>query len=318
MGRLTTNELRGIWAGITLPWDEHDHLDEAAYQADIERMCQAGVHGIYTTGSTGEFYALDFDEFTRMVDIQDALCGQYRMPLQIGCCADCTRKTLRLVEYAAAKAQVGAVQITLPYWMELSDREILRFFQDIAAVCPEMPIIHYNVPRAKRFLQGPDYLRILDVTPSLAGVKYTYAGTNFGNLQQALLLTPQLAYFVGENLLVSAMMLGARGSCSSVISTNPPFMLKMYALAEQGHWDEALRMQQTVARFFMDMDAFIEETGVESMDPVADKAVAVAAGCSMGHQRTRAPYIGWPDKAVAGFRTLLETRYPQLIYGAPI
>src|SRR5579871_5555831 len=209
MSRLTAEALRGIWAGMTMSWDEQDRFDEVSYRTNTETMCKAGVHGIYTTGSTGEFYALDFDEFRRMVDTQVEICSRYSMPLQIGCCADATRKTLRLLEYVARQPHIGAAQVAIPYWMEVNDRELRQFFADLQRACPDLPLMHYNVPRAKRFLQGPDYLRLLEVAPNLIGVKYTFAGSNFGRLQEALLLTPQLSYFVAENLLASAMMLGA-------------------------------------------------------------------------------------------------------------
>ncbi len=314
MGRLSAKELHGIWAGITMSWDEHDHFDEASYRANTEAMCRAGVHGLYTTGSTGEFYALDEEEFRRMVDAQAEICARYRMPLQIGCCADSTRKVLRLLEYAAGKPQVGAAQVTLPYWMELTDREVLQFFRDLHRACPDLPLVHYNIPRAKRFLQGPDYLRILEVAPTLAGVKYTFAGSHFGQLQEAMGLTPGLAYFVAENLLVSAMMLGARGSCSSLVATNPDFMLTMYARAVEGRWDEAMKMQRTASRFFTEAAAFIESRGEGTIDPVFDKGLSVAAGCAAGSQRTRAPYIGWSDETVRAMREWLHRHYPQFIF----
>jgi dihydrodipicolinate synthase/N-acetylneuraminate lyase len=85
MTRLKAEELRGIWAGVTMSWDEHDRFDEDSYRVNTLAMCRAGVHGIYTSGSTGEFYALDFEEFCRMVDLQAEICGQQQMPLQIGC-----------------------------------------------------------------------------------------------------------------------------------------------------------------------------------------------------------------------------------------
>jgi 4-hydroxy-tetrahydrodipicolinate synthase len=316
MSRLTADKLRGIWAGITMSWDEHDRFDEASYRANTEAMCRAGVHGIYTTGSTGEFYALDYDEFCRMVDIQVEICGRFKMPLQIGCVADCTRKTLRLLEYVAKKPQVGGAQVAIPYWMELNDREMLQFFKDLHRAAPDLPLIHYNIPRAKRFLSGPDYVRVLEVAPSLIGVKYTFAGSHFGQLQDALLLTPQLSFFVAENLMVSAMQLGARGCCSSLICTNPTFMLTMYEHAVKGRWAEALSMQQTAARFFGDAAAFIEKRCEGTIDPVFDKGLSVAAGCAVGSARTRAPYIGWSEDTVRAMREWLQQHYPQLIWKA--
>lgn len=316
MSRLTAKELHGIWAGITMSWDEHDRFDEASYRSNVVAMCRAGVHGLYTTGSTGEFYAVEFDEFCRMVDIQAELCGQHKMPLQIGCCADSTRKALRLLEYAASKPQVGAAQVTLPYWMEVNDREMVEFFHDLYRACPELPLVHYNIPRAKRFLNAPDYLRILEVAPTLIGVKYTFASSHFGELQETIRLTPFLSYFVAENLLASAMMLGARGSCSSVVSANPNFMLALYAHAAAGRWAEAVQMQQLISRFYAEAIPFIEARSEGTMDPVFDKGMAVATGGCAGSQRTRAPYIGWSDDTVLAFRQWMRSHYPQLLHPA--
>ncbi len=314
MARLTSKELPGIWAGVTMSWNEDFSFDEKNYRINTECMCRSGAAGIYTTGSTGEFYALDFGEFKAMVDIQDEICRKFSKPLQIGCCSDNTRYTIKLMEYAASKSGVGAAQVNIPYWMELTDKELLQFFKDISSALPDMPIVHYNIPRAKRFLTGDDYLRILEITPNLIGVKYTFAGTNFGALQDALIKTPQLGYFVAENLLVSAMMLGAVGSCSSIIATDPAYVLKMYDLAKAGKWDEAIPMQKNIHTFFNELEELTDSLGEGGIDPVADKGLGVAAGCIKGHQRTRAPYIGWSDDTVKAVREFLVTKYPEFVY----
>jgi 4-hydroxy-tetrahydrodipicolinate synthase len=311
--KLTASTLHGIWAGVTMAWDEQFGFNEAVYEANVRRTVKAGVHGVYTTGSTGEFYAIDEDEFVRMVDIQARVCGEAGVPLQIGCCADSTAKVLRLMEIAN-RPEVGAVQVVLPYWMELSDREVLQFFGDLYRAFPDLPLVHYNIPRAKRFLGGEDYKKILDVAPSLIGVKFTYAGANFAKLQNALLATPQLSYFVGENLLVSAMQLGARGTYSSMIFTNPRIMLDLYAAAEAKEWGVALQMQAKVTRFMNDVEGFIESTGEGLQDPVFDKGLALASGCLQGHQRCRAPYIGWSDETVSKLRAWMKDRYPEFLF----
>jgi len=314
MNRLTADQVRGIWAGVTLSWDENFVLEEEIYAKNIERTIAGGVHGVYTTGSTGEFYVLDFDEFCTMVDIVAEVCGKAGMPLQIGCCSDATHKTIRLLEYAAGKKEVGAAQINIPYWMELTDRELLQFFKDLNSACPETPLVHYNIPRAKRFLNGDDYLKILEVAPNLIGVKYTFAGSNFGALQTSILKTPQLSYFVAEDMLVSAMMLGARGSYSSLIATDPAYMLDMYAKAEAGQWEEAIKMQQNASKFFTDATEFISQRGEVVIDPVFDKGLAVASGCLLGHQRCRPPHLGWSDETITVFRQWLQENYPEFLF----
>ena len=313
MNRLTADTLDGIWAGVTMAWDEQDRFDEAAYAKNTGDICKAGVHGVYTTGSTGEFYALSFEEFKRMVDIQAEICGRRHVPLQIGCCSDCTWKTIRYLEYAAGKPEVGAAQVNIPYWMEVNDKELLQFFRDLHVSCPDMPLVHYNIPRAKRFLGGDDYLRILDVAPSLIGVKFTFAGSHFADLQAALLATPGLPYFVAEPYLAPAMMLGARGCYSALVFTDPNFMLNFYEHCAARRWDNAVEMQKLIQRFYAEAVAFIQQRGEGTMDPVFDKGLAKAAGCLVGSQRVRAPYIGWSDETVGQMRQWLREKYPMFI-----
>ena len=313
MSKLTSESAKGIWAGVTMSWDEKFRFDADSYAKNIKRAISAKVHGIYTTGSTGEFYALEYDEFCQMVDIQAELCGKAKMPLQIGCCTDATLKTIKLLEYAASKKQVSAAQIAIPYWMEVSDRELLQFFKDLYKACPDMPLVHYNIPRSKRFLGGDDYLRILEVAPNLIGVKFTFAGTNFGKLQSALIKTPGLAYYIGENLLVSAMQLGAVGCCSSLVATNPKWTLDMYAKAKAGQWDEAIKMQKQAARFFDEVEAYVDGLGEGTSDPVFDKGLAIASGCFVGHQRCRAPYTGWSDETIVKVNKWLKSNYPEFL-----
>jgi len=314
MTRLGAKDIFGVWAGCVMCWDEKFRFDSDSYAASIRQMITHKPHGIYTTGSTGEFYAIDFDEFKLMVDIQSQLCGDAGIPLQIGCCSDATHKTLRLFEYAASKKQVGAAQIVLPYWMELNDREVVQFFKDLYTACPDMPIVHYNIPRCKRFLHAGDYLKILEVCPSLVGVKYTFAGANFGSLQSDILATPMLSYFVAEHFLASAMQLGAKGSYSSIIGTNPAYMQKFYAASAAGKWDEAMQMQKFLAKFFVQLGGLIGQVGEGDADPVVDKAMAVASGFLKAHQRCRPPYLGWSDKSIAALREWFQKNYPELVY----
>jgi dihydrodipicolinate synthase/N-acetylneuraminate lyase len=310
--KLTRDTLKGVWAAVTLPWHEDLSLDEAAFRENLRRLIAARVHGIYTTGSTGEFYALDWDEFCHMVDIFMGAVSSSGIPVQVGCAADDTRDICRQIEYAC-RAGADGVQVVIPYWMELTDREILQFFRDVAAASAGLPIIHYNITRAKNYLGAEDYRRILEVVPNLIGVKFAFAGTHFGQLQNALQRCPEIAFFVAENLLVTGMPMGIRGSYSSVVCMNPQYMLTMFGLAESRQWNEALAMQMRLVRFFRELGGILDEMAAGGMDPVCDKGMSVASGMFTGHQRTRPPYIGWSDEQVLRFRGWLERDYPDLL-----
>ena len=52
---LTRDTFTGPWAGLPVAWTDDDRFDEVTYRADVARCCQAGIPGVYTGGTTGEF-----------------------------------------------------------------------------------------------------------------------------------------------------------------------------------------------------------------------------------------------------------------------
>src|SRR5216684_6349113 len=81
---LTRQNLHGIWVAIATPFDEDYCLDEAAFRENIRRLHAAGIHGIYTTDSDGEFYAIELDEFKRIVDVFADESRRLNFPTMVG------------------------------------------------------------------------------------------------------------------------------------------------------------------------------------------------------------------------------------------
>ena len=127
-----------------------------------------------------------------------------------------------------------------------------------------------------------------------------------------------LSFFVGESLLVSAMQLGAKGSCSSLVLVNPRFILDMYAKAQSGQWEKAIKMQQYCAQFVSGVVSFVSSRGEGMIDPTGDKGMGVASGCILGHQRCRHPYIGWSDDTIEKLNEWMHENFPAFIYNAEV
>jgi 4-hydroxy-tetrahydrodipicolinate synthase len=53
MKPLPAAEIRGTWAPVLLPLDDRERIDLGALDAQLD----ADVDGIYTNGTSGEFYA---------------------------------------------------------------------------------------------------------------------------------------------------------------------------------------------------------------------------------------------------------------------
>ena len=303
---LTTENLRGVWVSVTLPWDEDGNLDEPTFRQNVAKLIESGVHGLYTTGSTGEFYAMDWDDFTKMVDAFTAET-RGRVLTQVGCTWLNSRDSIRMARYAAERG-VDGVQVALPFWMELNDDEVLQYFVDLGRACPAVGLVHYNIRRAKRFLTGRDYQRICAQAPNLVGTKF--GSSEFAAWMELQINGPDLAHFVGEGNLVPGMMFGAKGVYCSHALMNPRFILDWFALCERGEWEEAARIQWRVNRWLVKAVYPLIEAG--HLDPTLDKAFQEMVGWLKGSRWTRRPYLPLSDAEMAHLIEDTKAYYPEM------
>jgi len=271
---LTCDSLRGVWSGLPTPFDSRGSVDTECLEENIHRACQFDIGGVYSTGGTGEFYAVELDEFRRLADTFVAAGHAAGKPVQLGCTWCNTRGVIRRMEIAQRSGADG-VQVALPFWFVLSDAEILPFFKDISSACPGLPIIHYNSVNARRSLTGPDYRRISGEVPELIGSKYP---CNDAFVWQTLMAeSPNLAHFTApEVTMPTAMMYGARGCYSIYIVVVPELMLHYYHLCVEKRWDEASVISRRITAFFNEAIMPLVRKGYA--DCALDKAAAEIAG----------------------------------------
>ena len=307
---LTRKNLKGIWAAVPLEWTHNDQLDLTVFQENTRRICETGAHAVYTTGSTGEFYALDFDEFRQMVDAFVEVTKDYDIHTGVGTTALNTRDVIRMVSYCAVKG-VDAVMPAFPSWIELRDDECVAFLQAVCSVSRELGVIHYNIGRSKRLFSGSDYQKILPLLPeNFLGSKSTSA--DFVYQSKLIRLSPELVHFPGESIFTPTMMIGGKGIITVAYCMNPSFCIRWYEACVQENWQEAIRMQKYWNDYLIDIVLPILEQGY--LDPAIDRAQVIAAGFLQGSNRIRAPYSPVPDATIAEMRRLMIRDYPDLVY----
>jgi dihydrodipicolinate synthase/N-acetylneuraminate lyase len=305
---LTKENLRGIWPCIPVSWDAKGSFDEETFGENVARLCASGVHGVYTTGTTSEFYALDDDEYRRMVKVFAEVSRGTWVLTQVGCTWTDTRGCIKRAEVAAEYGLDG-LQTALPFWMGLTDDEVVRFFADLSRACPGMPIIHYNTSRSKRVVDGKLYRRIAGQVPALIGTKQTTS--DMMALVDLFVGAPEINHFASDWLLVPLMMLGAKGAYSAIGTFNPKLLLNWYGLCERGEWGAALEIQKRVLRLIVEVDNPVTELGYT--DPASDKAWAELSGFLKGSRVVRGPYTTIPDDVLETIRRGIMERMPELI-----
>src|SRR5262245_32405153 len=112
--RLTRQTLRGVWCALIVPWTDADELDARRFRNEIRAYQGTGIHGVYTGGTTGEFYAQDDATFDRIANITCSEGHSIGVPVQIGCTALSTRVARQRIA-VAKRAGADAIQIALPF-----------------------------------------------------------------------------------------------------------------------------------------------------------------------------------------------------------
>ena len=306
---LTRKEMIGPWAGLPVAWDEEMRFDEDTYRADVARTCQAGVPGVYTAGTTGEFYAMELDEWKVVAKATVEECGRHGTPAMLGVTST---YTLGAQRRAACAADMGAdaVQVALPFWMELEDRLVAPFFSAVADACPGLALSVYETGRAKKALSVDQHRAIHDSTGSYLAVKAT--GTTVGCTPEGCRqLSEFVNVWVGENKWNQLGPCGAIGCCSSLVYMNPRVVLHMFSLLQQEKWDE---LQPWTAR----VDRLVSEglapfTAKGFTDTAYDRLMAVTSGFLTMSVRSRGPYISATEADVRQLRQWMEANTPELL-----
>lgn len=306
---LTRKEMIGPWAGMPVAWDDNLMFDEDGYRADVERACKAGVPGVYTAGTTGEFYAMEFDEWKAVTRATVEECRKHRTPVMIGVTSTYTLGAERRAAYAA-EVGADAVQVALPFWMELDDRHVIPFFKAVTNACQGLALTIYETLRAKKALTVEQHRAVYEATGCYLAVKAN-ADTVGRTPEGCQQLSEFINVWVGENEWNRLGPNGAIGCASSLVNINPRILLHMFDLVLQKKWDELQPWTDLVERLFN--EGLAPFVGKGFLDTAADRLMGVATGFLTMSVRSRGPYTSATGEDVRQLRAWMEANTPELL-----
>jgi dihydrodipicolinate synthase/N-acetylneuraminate lyase len=305
---LTRSTLRGVWPALITPWNDNDELDSARIVEEVRHYAQCGVNGVYTGGTTGEFYAQDdatFDQLTALTCHEGHAAG---LPVQIGCTALSTRTACRRIRRAVSERADG-IQIAIPFWLELKDDEVMDFFRAVVDSAGSVPVILYHTGRAKRKLSAALIGALAAGMPTLIGLKDT--GCDLAALAAILAQTPDLCIFGAEHDLVVKTRAGGHGTYSSVTGLNARWVVSLYQACAAGDWAIAAKLQEPIERLMNQaLIPMVREDGL--MDSAVDRVQRIVGGGSVG-LRCQGPYRSATSDHVRRLREWCANHAPELL-----
>ena len=298
---------QAILISCEVPWDEKERLLEDVFRREV-RMVLKQFNHLYIFGTAGEGYAVDTPRFQQIVRIfyeETRGADVHPMVGVIGL------STATIVERIAFAYDIGfrVFQISLPSWGALNNHELLTFFNDVCGTFPDAQFLHYNLPRTKRVLEGPDYRRLIDAVPNLVATKNTGGGLD----RAASLLThaPELQHFLGEANYPHGCMYGECSLLSSFGPMSPHKAKALFEAARQGDWVSAFTLQKEFHDMLHGMlGPLLAEARI---DGAYDKLLVRLGGLEEMPLRLLSPYQGFSEEQYQNCKRILHERFASFL-----
>jgi 1-pyrroline-4-hydroxy-2-carboxylate deaminase len=229
----------GVFPAVTTQFKSDQSLDLAATAAHLEKLIEAGVHGLIMLGTVGENCSLEYAE--KLEVLRTAVrVAEGRVPVLTGV-AECT--TALACRYAADAQKAGASGLmVLPAMVYKSDpRETITHFRAIAKAS-DLAIMCYNNPVSYGVDITPAMFADLADEPKFVAIKESSENVRrITGLKNTCGDRYQLLCGV-DDLVLESIVLGAVGWVSGLVNAFPAENRLLWDLAKTGRFEEALKV----------------------------------------------------------------------------
>jgi len=168
-------QFEGIYTPVITPYHNDFSLNQDALEATINRLIEAGVHGLIIAGTTGEYYAQSSDERVEMMSVAHEIIAG-RRPMIVGTGAIRTEDSI-LYAKAAKKVGADALLIATPPYAYPTGREIALHALAIDRTA-DLPAMLYNYPGRMCVNMDEETLDRLGRSPNFCAIKESSGDPN--------------------------------------------------------------------------------------------------------------------------------------------
>jgi 4-hydroxy-tetrahydrodipicolinate synthase len=207
----------------------------------FRKAARSGVQGGLVLGTTGEFVALSFEERGQIVQVAVQELAPIRCIVHVG--AASLYEVLRLITQARA-AGVQEIAVLTPFYLPVTDAEMLRFYTAVAEASAGLQVYVYVFrARTGNFISAELMARIATL-PNIVGAKVS--DEPLGRLAEYRAVVPDdfIIYTGGDRDIARAAEYGAQGVISGIASTLPKPFTDIAALLGSGANEAAIAAAQ--------------------------------------------------------------------------
>ncbi|WP_372351561.1 dihydrodipicolinate synthase family protein [Streptomyces sp. KL116D] len=236
--------LHGIIVPTVLPMTDVGQLDRPSLECHLNALIDAGVHGLWINGTTGEFHALDEDERSLAVTVAaKTAAGRVPVIAHVGDAA-----TALSVRQARSAVDAGADELAViaPYFTPYGTAELRDHYRAIADAAG-FPVLAYHFPQLTKSALTTDCVLELAAEGVLSGIKDSTGDLTWLRrlMRRAARRGIRLDCFAGASGLSDlSLYAGAAGATSSLANLTPRHLVALYEAARAGDFARARALQE--------------------------------------------------------------------------
>ena len=288
----------GFIAACHTPMDSAGDVRLDPIEAQAEFLARNGVAGVFVNGTTGEGVSLTVPERMAVVERWAAVAPEgFRVIVHVGHL--CLRDSRALAAHAQKVGAWGIGSMPPVFFRPRTVEELVDCCAEVASAAPGLPFYYYHIPAMTgvRFRMAGFLARAGERIPNARGLKFT--DEDLMDYAECLAVDGGRfdCLFGRDEILLSALALGARGAIGSTFNFAAPLYRGIVEAFDAGDLGTARRLQ---ARSVAMIRAVLRHgAGVAGF-----KAVMAMVGLDLGPPRL--PVCPLTEEQQAALRRELE------------
>ena len=236
-------KFEGIYTPVITPYKSDFSVDYERLAEVVEFLIEAGVHGIISAGTTGEYYAQSMEE---RIDLMQFLQKQVnrRVTYIVGTGAIRTEESIVYAQ-AAVAAGADAIMIATPPYALPTESEIAQHALAIDRAA-NLPVLLYNYPGRMGMNMGEEFLEQVGASENFCAIKESSGDVN--RIHQLAIAYPQFQLSCGmDDQALEFFAWGARSWVCAGSNFAPEIHLAMYqACVVEGDYDKGRKIMSAM------------------------------------------------------------------------
>ena len=216
------NQPTTLLSAVPVPFAANGDLDVKGQKTLLHHLKDTGIGGVFISGTTGEFTALENDERAVVLSAALEVYGASAVYTHVG--AASARQAESLTAQAVALGARNLAAIT-PFYLPAGPAALLDYYRRLAAVAGNARIYVYLYAARTGSTVTPDQLAELATIPSVAGAKISGEPNSAGRQDVQAVPADFEVYSGNDGEFGDFVRAGGTGAVSGVSSVFPqPFL----------------------------------------------------------------------------------------------